>query len=420
MNPANATYIGDTYLFNWPEEGVEITLDRIHESKVGIGGRISVRSAIFGKLHSPSNFNCTSQAPRQALARALSERDAGIDWGAAIEQVCELTQQRWEEGEPLIDLSEAEPSTTSRWAYEPWIETGGPTILFADGGVGKSVFALAIATALTTGTPILGGTVLGEPGPVLYLDWETSWQVHSERLRALCLAEDLQLPHIYYQSMTASFAESASAIRKKIAQHGIRYVVVDSLGAARGGEPESAETTIRLFNAGRTLGVPWLGIDHVTKNGGDKTRPFGSTYTHNLARLTWSMERAQEEGEDATSIVLTNHKSNNGRLSYRRGYKVDFMLGDTDELVEIVIQPQDIRDMPAMRKKLRRQDQIFAAMREMNRAATAEDIEGILKDDGIDLNLATIRATLHRYKDLFVPITEGGRIVSWGILSKYS
>jgi hypothetical protein len=90
-------------------------------------------------------------------------------------------------------------------------------------------------------------------------------------------------------------------------------VIVDSLGAAKAGEPEGAESSIALFTAARSFGVPWIGIDHISKATSNPTsgkgRPYGSTYTHNLARLTWSLEQAEEQEADGFAVVLTNHKT---------------------------------------------------------------------------------------------------------------
>src|SRR5207302_780505 len=77
----------------------------------------------------------------------------------------------------------------------------------------------------------------------------------------------------------------------------ICFVVIDSWGAARVGEAESSDLTIRAFHAARSLAVPWMAIDHLPKNAHDKSKPFGSVYTHNLAWLTWRAEAVPRDGE---------------------------------------------------------------------------------------------------------------------------
>src|SRR3990172_1401019 len=107
-----------------------------------------------------------------------------------------------------------------------------------------------------------------------------------------------------------------------------------------------------LLNAARSLGVAWLGIDHVPKNAHDKSKPFGSTYSHNLARVTWGVDRAQEAGEDKVVIALTNHKANNGRLAKRQAYRIHFDITEGDVLAAVRFESCDIRDIPALTEKL--------------------------------------------------------------------
>ena len=415
MNPAQATYTEDRYRFGWPSIGIEVVLDRITDGRSGLVGEISVDSTGSGKLHSPSRFNVLTQTARSQLARQLTERDAFTDWTAVLEQVCALTIERWREGEPAIDLREVHAGA-ARWVYEPWVEHGGPTTLFGDGGGGKSTLALILAVSVASGLPLLGDGIMSDPAPCLYLDWETSADVHAERLRSICRAANIDAPAIYYQRMTASFSESVQVIRRRCAQENIGFVIADSLGAARGGEPESAESTIKLFNAGRTLGVPWLGVDHVTKNGSDKTRPFGSTYTHNLSRLTWSIEQAATDDESELCIVLTNHKANNGRRQRRRGYALAYEETPDGTPESIAIRPRDIRDIPSMIGRLTLRDQIAGVLRANNQPLSVEDIQTALEIDGVGVKADVVRITLTRHPQLFVALRDG-RSVRWGMLS---
>jgi RecA-family ATPase len=77
------------------------------------------------------------------------------------------------------------------------------------GGTGKSFFGLALGVTQATGWPVLG-ELDGEPGPVLYLDWEADEGTHAERLAAITLGADVpEAPAIYYRRMVASLKESA-------------------------------------------------------------------------------------------------------------------------------------------------------------------------------------------------------------------
>jgi len=335
--------VGEIYRLIWPF-GIEAELERIAEHKDELTAEVTMRTSrppSPGLLHS-ARFNLMSTQARRTLSQSLRERDPDLDWAALVEQMCFLVRERYRNGEPPIDLREALPAEPRRWLVEPFVENEGATVLFADGGTGKSLAALAIAVTVASGCSVLGH-LYGEPAPTLYLDWETSRDTMQERLDAIAAGAHIrERPEIYYRRMTASLVESAANVRRDIAKLGIAFVVIDSLGAARAGEPESADMTIRLFNAARSLGVPWLGVDHVTKStGNDSARPFGSTYTHNLARLTWSMDKSQDEGEDSLILSLTNRKRNNGRLFSPQGYRLTFTTTD-DRLTSVEFRHQDL------------------------------------------------------------------------------
>lgn len=357
--------LGDVYSLSW-SCGIEAEIDRFGERDGSLSAEVTLRSSRPprpGLLHS-ARFNLMSTQARKALASALARRDEGIDWDALVEGMCFVVRERYRSGEPAFDLREPIARPPQRWLVEPFVEHEGATVLFADGGTGKSMIAMAIAaTAASEGSVI--GRRHGDARPVLYADWETSAVTAQERLDAIAHGAGIrERPPIYYRRMSASLAEAAPNLRREVAQLGIGLVVVDSLGAARGGEPESAEVTIRLFNAARSLGVPWLGVDHVTKAAGnDATRPFGSTFSHNLARLTWSVDKAQEAGEDALVVSLTNRKRNNGRLLPRQGFRLEFTSGAHDELELVRFTRASLADVPGLAEKGPLRERILAELR---------------------------------------------------------
>src|SRR5688500_8461627 len=80
-----------------------------------------------------------------------------------------------DDGEPLEVISGAQlgdgPVPARKWLVDSWIPSGGNVCLLGgDGGVGKSLLAQQLATAVATGTQWLGQPVLS--GPVLYVSCE--------------------------------------------------------------------------------------------------------------------------------------------------------------------------------------------------------------------------------------------------------
>jgi hypothetical protein len=415
-----AIYSADRYRFVWDDAKVQVDLEGLHDSRDGLTGEIEIDvtdGPTRGHLHH-ARFNLSSTQARTTLAKALAPRRSDCDWQGMLEQVCHLALTRHREGDPMIDLRTVDTSARPRFVLDPFLEAGGPTILFADGGSGKTTLAKAMAVSLSTGLPILGATP-HRVHKVAILDWETDAEAHAVGLRAICAGIGIEPPVMYYQRMAASLAESALVLRRKFADLGISYVIIDSLGAARGGEPESADTTIRLFSAARTLGVPWLGIDHVTKSGTDKTRPFGSTYTHNLARLTWSAEKVQGEDSPRLTVSLTNHKANNGRPARRRGFHIDFV-EDHGQPTSITFTACNVRDVVATTGKPSQRDQVYAVLKANNGGMLLRDIQGALEAEGIVLTDTVLRAVLNRHKTLFVSVGGTGTATKWGLLAHAS
>jgi hypothetical protein len=211
-----------------------------------------------------------------------------------------------------------------RWVVDPYLETAGPTVIFAPGGSGKSYFGLALAASVASGVPLCGPSP-ATTGPVAYLDWEADPDTQARRLASF----GVDIVNVWYRRESAPLHTVAERLASRLADMGAVSVTIDSVGMARGGAPESAEDTIRLFAAIRQLGVPALCIDHVSKdqmarNGGRKMS-FGSVYTTNAARLCWALIPAWRAGELA--LRLENTKSNNGPPANPRGLTLTFTAG---------------------------------------------------------------------------------------------
>ena len=225
----------------------------------------------------------------------------------------------------------------SRWVLHPYLEAAGPTTIYADGGQGKSFFALALAMTIASSEPICAHGV-GDPLPVLYGDWETDQFPHAERFQALCVGHKIdpaKVP-IFHQRFTASLDDSAPALQGRIEEQGIGAVIIDSLGMARAGEAESSHATIATFRAIRSLGVPVIIIDHVAKSHvaekaatGRDSGPFGSRYTFTQSRNVFSL--TSKPSRDGLLVLATHRKSNFGNLQPPSGYRLRLQMDDDRE-----------------------------------------------------------------------------------------
>jgi len=423
------TYEPDRSVYCSARQEWQITFDRFHEAR---GGELTAEVIVETSrqphpgILSQTKLNLLSAQAHTTLSRSLQVKQDDLEWADVLTLLCHDAIQHYREGEPVVELHTVPDRQGTRWLYHPWIEYGGPTVLFADGGSGKSLFGLALAVAVAHGVNIFGGPAPAR-APVLYLDWESDAETHAERLRAIEAGAGIYeagdgLP-ILYRRQSASLAESTNALRRYIGQYEVGLMIVDSLALARGGEPESAETTLKLFNAARELRIPWLGIDHVTKNGAGSvgttaspSKPFGSVFTPNAARLTWSMEKAEEGGDEAAVVVLQNRKSNNVKSLGRRAYGVEFVTGEGDALLSVHYESMDLNDVPGMFPRLGQAHQIDTILSENRGPMLVEDVQRALEASGVTMKAAQIRVILNRHKDKFVAIQDG-RTMRWGRLA---
>ncbi len=318
---------GDDFAFTYPTLGLGVGVSALRETGDGVHAEVSVTSGIVGALHWGS-LNLASTAARETLVKKLAAAHPGTPWRAILERVCRETAEAIRRGAPVVVLEPA-PATASRYLVEKLLPGGETTVVFGDGGSGKSLLALAVAVAVSTQTPLPGGLRPVGRTNVLYLDWESTEDVHAERLAGLLKGLELAAaPGIYYRPMARALADDGARLRSDISKRGIGLVVVDSFGPACGAEPETADSAIRLMNALRTFGtVTRFLVAHVSKAGADlrtgAARPFGSVYVQNLARSVWEVRRPDDEGE-VLVLGLYHRKVNAGRRLPPLGLRIEF------------------------------------------------------------------------------------------------
>lgn len=364
VSTPRVTFNNNVHRYQFQDESVTLTLDRFDQ---GRDGALNCELEIAGRsglLKPPSRTNLLAERTLSSLAKALAAKTKGdlteLDWDDILGIVAYQSVKRFRSGDDPVDLT-----TVSGWRERPrfllwpFLESTGDTILFADGGSGKSTIALLLAVMVATGVEILPETKINATGNVLFLDYEADEQTHAERLEAIRAGYDppLAIPPgaVIYKRMYAPLHEAVDDLVKYIAKHDIKMVVVDSLGRARGGAPEGSEETLRVFNALARLQVPRLLIDHLSKdaifNERGNSRPIGSIYTHNNARLTWSLTAADSHIRDSLdaayhSIALINHKNNNGKLQGRRTYSLTYYTDGEERLQQIFVSALDPSTVP--------------------------------------------------------------------------
>lgn len=252
-----------------------------------------------------------------------------VDIDAAMTIITDEVLTRFATGNPTVELNAQESRKEAPFILEPWIAASGATVMYGEGGLSKSLLALAMGISVSTGVPIFGKTPQ-VVGPVMYFDYEDDHHTHVDRMHAICRSFGIPVGevNIHYHALVSSVVKSKREMHKRATESGAVLGILDSVGMGRGGSAVAAEDTIRMFRGLREVGIPFLTIDHVSKaakeqKGGD-VDAYGSIYTMNSARLAWSLSRQDSSGADIR-IHAINRKANHVRKAAPQTISIEYI-----------------------------------------------------------------------------------------------
>jgi hypothetical protein len=346
MNDPIVTPHGQSYYVTTP--AVIFGFDHLREHSEGLAAEVTATVAqgpAAGQLHW-ARLNLASTNGRRDYTKALLSLDAQLPCNGLLDNVCRVVVRQHRLGEPARELIAA-PRPPDAWFLDGWILRGQTSLLFGDGGSGKSLLALALAMAGLTGQPLCRSShwQIMPLKSVLYLDWESDYETHAARLWGLSRMHGTGEPimGLYYRRMRHTLTESLPAIAHDVAKYHCDLVEVDSLGAASGPEPESADAAVRTLNALRTLNTTCLVLAHVSKSQADVKgrvpRPYGSVYVNNLPRSTIYCEAAEQVAEDEMTITYSHTKINDAARQKPRALRFAF---DDDGLIALSTSEPDL------------------------------------------------------------------------------
>ena len=182
--PPTVTIIGGIYNYQWEQESVQIILERLREdSRRTVTAEIKISARPEGHIHQ-TRINLLATRSRNEVARYCRERcQRSRDWEAIIEQLCVMTLDVFREGEPVVNLGEVDPPAEPIYRLRPFIVEGEATIIYGEGGIGKSFLAGFMAATVDQN---LSSEICDPlPGKVLYLDYETTRDIAARRFQSL-------------------------------------------------------------------------------------------------------------------------------------------------------------------------------------------------------------------------------------------
>ncbi|MES2210929.1 MAG: AAA family ATPase [Chloroflexota bacterium] len=398
-----------------PDLATELAVGYVRRSRGETHGELTVMCALPGTRSSDGHihqatFNLSGSEARNRLAKTLTARaDIGIDWVDVLEDLCRRVLAKERAGDPIEKVGALPVPIGETYRLDPMLPQDQTTILFGDGGVGKSTLAAALAVSVQTGASLVEGWV-PRRAPVLYLDWEAGRNSLNRRVRGVAMGGHLpDVVQIDYRNCRRAgplhaFAEDLATV---VDREGYGLVIVDSVGMAAGVGSEGGdanESALRLFSAIGYLQTTVLAIDHINKTDAAdehrKARPYGSIYKGLLARATWELRLSNTER--GSFLGLYHTKSNDSAMLAPVSLQV---LHEDDGSIRY----ERLDRMPiGLTKSLTQRDQIVAVLREYGHM-TADEIADVLS-----LAENKVRAVLSRHGDQFVKLPSG----KWEVLGR--
>jgi len=192
------------------------------------------------------------------------------------------------------------------WVVQPLLVEACVTMLAGREGQGKSMLALALASAIGHGANVAGLDC--QAGKVLYIDAENGEREAHRRVRGLGVKPGTL---VYVEAVGFNLAANVDLIADLVDEHGPSVGVLDSLRSLAPGLDENdsrpAEAALRpVSRLAQDKGLPVLLLHHAGKQGVEYR---GSTAIGAAVELGFTLSRREEDPDKRTRRRLACWKS---------------------------------------------------------------------------------------------------------------
>jgi len=390
-------------IFTFKESSVIIRVSRIKEQPEKITGWVTIEASSKGTTVKLANdvLNLSSLQARNRMAKILTPRYDRIKWDKTLQEISDLILERLLQGTPALEIDTIGEIKPVKYLLYPLIQEEVPTVLYGDGGSLKSTLARIISTCIRlpwTDNPFQFITK-DKPLKTLFLDWETNEHTFKRGLQLLKNGMGLPEYSLTYLHCDRPLGEDLENIMQIIIDNDIKFIVVDSLSLALGGDLSKQELAGNIFRDLRQLQITSLLLTHITKSEDKHPTPFGSTFYSNHARSVIYVKKTQEVGGNEISVGLYHKKANETGLFHPIGFRALF---DKDKITFSSI---DVKSIPELSAGLSLKEQIKELLKSgaMNTLDIAEELGA---------NRESISVILYRNKKMFTRVGK-----EWGLLS---
>jgi RecA-family ATPase len=222
---------------------------------------------------------------KEAIAKTLAMKNGAVTATDAPELGDAL---------PTWEMEEPAPR---EWLVENFIPDRWPTLLYGDGGAGKTTLVTHLALHIAIGRDWFGRRT--KQTNVLIVDAELDEIEAARRVWPLARGMSLDAPPqgVYYWRLPKALSDEdvLDHLYGLIVKHKIGFVVVDSLTIATHMSDQNVSgDLLKLVFALQKWGVPFKFIDHHAKsalnNDPESTSPYGSVYKRNAVRAMTYMQ----------------------------------------------------------------------------------------------------------------------------------
>jgi len=392
--------------FYWAEPDIRVELSKIDRRGTRAYAKMKVWTGKRGMIYMAS-VSLYDQRSRKEIIDYLMQQHPLADWNSILHQIAATVDSHSEKPGVTIDLARHVPKNDSPYLIFPLVRQNQSTVLYADGGSGKSTFALAVAATGATQKSFIPGisNTAGRPIKTLYLDWEADDDDVASMLKEISRGAQHKIPdnHIHYQSMSGAFIDHCDELVEIIVENDIELIIVDSLVASAGGDVTDAEAARLFHNSVRSLNVASIAITHTNKS----DTLFGSRFFWNLARQVFRLTSISEP-ETNPVLGLYHEKSNRSKLIAPVAYDVEFSGSTESDNASIRYVAQDIQTVPELAKGTGLRERLIGLMR--NGSMTVDQLS-----QRTDSPENVILATLERMTDTFIRVD--GMSNAWTLIS---
>lgn len=373
------------YTLGWldhADEGLKFNVTHIQQDNHGgITGEVSVWYDWMSQEKptlSSVRLNLLATRSRNDIAAKLAKLKPDFPWQKIVEQVCHEVIEAYRAGDPGCELEVFEGNESTRvvpqYALDPLVLKGVPSIIYGDKGCHKTTLSLTAAACMLTDwhdNPF-GFSLNGQAYRTALLDYESNQDLTIYTLQRIRKGCDIPYFSLFYRHCTAPLADDVEAVAKFLADHKIDVAIIDSLGAACGGDLFKPEPALRFFEALRQLRTTGcatsLIIAQNSKGEEGKKTIFGTTFFTYYARNIFEVKKYGNFDEKVESYVALINTENNYTAKHDpMGFHLTYPAG------AIKIESTHVT-LAQLTEKANVQNKITAVLREANGEMSLEDL----------------------------------------------